>query len=277
MRRRLVAHVSCASAMLLAALPLAAAITTSSGPIPLAPVVPPDSPQYVLWDQPLSAVNQNAYVDQNFTDFAAYSSYLADDFVADDAWSIDSIYIPGGGWNGFTTIATADSLTWTIYADAGGVPAGDPSGAGNPPLWTLTLLPSDSQVAISTGSGALPSDVELSLTTPLSLPAGHYWLIFYPTASFATWGQYGRQPADTTNGYGAQFVNPGGGFGYGTAWQGWGVVGATESDMAFRISGQVVLQSDLSIPTLSTLGLALLAAALVAGGMLLLARRRRAA
>ncbi len=43
--------------------------------------VPGGGPGGVLWDQPLSTVNQNAYVDQDFPDSATYSSYLADDFV----------------------------------------------------------------------------------------------------------------------------------------------------------------------------------------------------
>lgn len=192
----------------------------------------------VLWEQTLSLTNTSAYVDQEFTDFPAYSSYLADDFVIDTFWTIDSIFIPGDGWGGFTTLLDADALTWEIYADAGGVPDGNPEG-GSPPLWSLTLLPTDPQVSITSGSIGLPSNTLLTLSTPVGLPVGHYWLVFYPTGAYATFGQYGRQPADTTNGYTAQFINPGNGFGYGTIWQDWLVLGAglTQKDMAFRIDG----------------------------------------
>jgi hypothetical protein len=71
----------------------------------------------VLWDQPLSAVNQNAYVNQEFSDFPTYSSFLADDFVADEDWAVSTFFVPGTGWNGFTTLLNAGALTWRIYAD----------------------------------------------------------------------------------------------------------------------------------------------------------------
>jgi len=35
----------------------------------------------VLWDQPLSPIDQNAFVDQLFPDAPTFSSYLADDFT----------------------------------------------------------------------------------------------------------------------------------------------------------------------------------------------------
>ncbi|MFZ2098783.1 MAG: DUF11 domain-containing protein, partial [Anaerolineales bacterium] len=67
-----------------------------------------------------------------------------------------------------------------------------------------------------------------------------YWLVFYPSMGFSGGGQFGRQPADTTNDNTGQFVNPGGGFGLGTEWQDWTVLGATLQDIAFRLEGMVV-------------------------------------
>jgi hypothetical protein len=203
----------------------------------------PTSPESILWDQPLSTVNQNAYVSQNFPDFAAYTSFLADDFVNTEEWQISSIYIPGDGWGGFTTLLNATALTWQIYADDGGMPDGDPAGGGNPPVWTLTLAPTDPQVVISTGTpGGYPSDTTLGLAAPLNLPPGHWWLVFYPTMEYGSYGQHGRQPSDTTNGYTAQFINPGEGFGYGPDWQDWTVIGPAQTDMAFRLNGLVVVE-----------------------------------
>ena len=147
---------------------------------------------------------------------------------------------PATGGTALRTLFNATSLTWQIYADCGGVPCGDPSGGGNPPVWTLTLAPTDPQVVISTGTpGGYPSNTTLTLTATLTLPAGHWWLVFYPTMNFTSYGQYGRQPADTANGYVAQFINPGGGFGYGTVWQAWTVLGVTQTDIAFRLEGIV--------------------------------------
>lgn len=191
----------------------------------------------VLWDQPLSSVNQNAYVSQEFSDLPAYSSYLADDFEATSLWSIDTIFVPGHGWNGFTSLMNATWLTFMIYEDNGGEPAGDPSGGGIPPLWFYTTAPTDPQITITTGSGGLPSNTLFTLDVPIILPAGHYWLIFYPTLALTSGGQFGRQPADTMNSHSALVINPGGGFGFETDWQSWMDWWGFDSDMAFRIEG----------------------------------------
>jgi hypothetical protein len=236
------------------ALPEGAGPTTASPQVqPVA--VPAASPEDVLWDQPLSVVNQGAYVNQDFPDVPDYSAFLADDFVNDLAWEIQSIFVPGDGWNGFTTIMNATALTWQIYADNAGVPDGDPSGGGNAPFWTLTLPPTDPHVVVSNGTpGGYPSNVQLSLDPSVILPEGHWWLVFYPTMEFGLYGQYGRQPADTTNGYIGQFINPGGGFGLGTEWQNWTVLGATQQDIAFRIEGvptqgpqQAIISFDVTV------------------------------
>jgi hypothetical protein len=201
----------------------------------------PSNPAAILWDQPLSLVHQTAYINQEFPDFPTYNSFLADDFINDQRWNISTIYIPGYLWNGGTTLMNATALHWQIYADNSGQPAGDPSGGGSPPLWNLSLPPSDSQVVLSTSSpGGYLSNTTLNLNTPIDLPAGHYWLVFYPTMSFTTDGEYGRQPADTTNSEVGNFINPGGGFGYGTNWQAWNVLGPVQQDIAFRLEGQVI-------------------------------------
>jgi uncharacterized repeat protein (TIGR01451 family) len=218
-----------------------AGMTTSSNSGQIGIPTASENPEAVLWDQPLSTVNQGAYVNQEFTDFPTYSAFLADDFHNPNPWSITTIFVPGDGWNGFTTLFNATALTWQIYADNAGVPAGDPAGGGNPPIWTLTLPPTDPQVIITTGTpGGYLSNAQLNLAVPLILPPGDYWLVFYPTLNFGLYGQFGRQPSDTTYGYTGQFVNPGGGFGFGTVWQSWNVIGAPGQDIAFRLEGDII-------------------------------------
>jgi hypothetical protein len=212
-------------------------ITASSPAAPLSAPEAPANPAAVLWDQPLSSVNQDAYVDQDFTDYPDYSSFLADDFVNGQAWNISTVFVPGNGWNGFSSLLNADSLTWQIYADAPGVPVGDPYSGGA--LWSVTLAPTDPRVTITSGSGGLATNTALNLTVPVAVPAGHWWLVFYPTMALETGGQYGRQPADTASNYWGQFINPGGAFGHGTDWQSWAAIGATQQDIAFRLEGTV--------------------------------------
>jgi hypothetical protein len=191
-----------------------------------------------LWDQPLSSVNQNHFRDQEFPNAQTYSSYLADDFTNTVAWSINKIFIPGNLGDGGTNLLNATSLTWQFYFNASALPDGDPAGGGIAPIWSLTLPPTDPQVSITPGSGGLDSNTTLTLESALDLPPGTYWLVFYPTMDSGTYGEYGRQPADTNNGSIVKFINPGGGMGFGTSWIDWTVLGAVQPDIAFRLEGK---------------------------------------
>ncbi|HOH21533.1 MAG TPA: S8 family serine peptidase, partial [Anaerolineaceae bacterium] len=175
------------------------ALTTSGGSVAVAPVTAPPAVNAILWDQPLSAVSTAAYVNQEFSDYPDFSSFLADDFVAADPWTITSLFIPGDGWNGFSSLLNATALNFQIYADNAGIPAGYPGGGA--PVWSLSVPPTDLQVTLTTGSGGYLSNATLTPAAPINLPPGHYWLVYYPTMSFGSYGQFGRQPADTTNGY----------------------------------------------------------------------------
>jgi hypothetical protein len=201
------------------------------------------SPDAALWDQPLSSFITVTYTvaDQAFPDAPSYSSFLTDDFTNSVPWAITKIFVPGSGGNGFTSLLNATQLTWQLYFNSAGFPDGDPSVGGIPPVWNLTLPPIDPQVTITSGSGGKPSDVTLTLASPLVLPPGTYWLVFYPTMNFAPYGQYGRQPSDTSNGSMGKFINPGGAFGFGTAWQDWTVISPTLTDIAFRLEGSAAL------------------------------------
>jgi hypothetical protein len=146
-------------------------------------------PDAVLWDQPPSSTNRNAYAGQDFEsrqddlDIA-----LADDFSNGVAWHIDAIFVPGDTYSTGCDLSCADRFTWEIYADDGGVPAGDPWGGGELPYWYITLTPGDAQVALSTGTGGWLSDVALTLDVPAYLPPGTWWLVFLPSLSSESCG-----------------------------------------------------------------------------------------
>jgi len=212
-------------------------LSSTAGGLVAAPAAP-RNPEAVLWDQPLSATNLNAYANQDFSDMPAYTNFGVDDFVASNNWVIESIFVPGNGWNGFTTLMNASALNWAIYADAAGLPAGYPGNGA--PVWSLSLAPTDAQVTITNGSGGLPSNTLLTLDVPGNLPAGTYWLFFYPTMPFSGGGQFGNQASDTANGYIGKWINPGGGFGSGTTWANWGGNTTGYEDIAFRIEGYEV-------------------------------------
>jgi hypothetical protein len=211
----------------------------------------------VLWDQPLSIVNTYPYYSNMFVPSNDSDTFLADDFVNAQTWEISTIFVPGSFWTRYgdqTSLGNAAALNWAIYADDNGKPDGDPSGNGNAPHWSLRLLPPfsdyDYQATITRGSYTYKSDATLNLTTPLSLAAGHYWLIFYPELEYYTYGGYGRQPADTLNNAVSQFIEPGGGDqGFPTEWTSvlnvpWTELpnpkpALTQQDFAFRIEGTI--------------------------------------
>ena len=194
--------------------------------------------RYSLWNQSLSQINQTTVIDQEFPDLPTMSSYLADDFYVHTQWKVNYIFVPGNGFHGFSTLFNASALTFLIYEDNGGKPAGDPEGGGAPPIWALTLPPTDPHIVILPGSGGMPSNTLLKLPDPVTLPQGRYWMIYYPTMLRTPYGQFGRQSADTPYGIAGQLINPAGGWGWGTSWFDWrNVTGYTQPDIAFRLGG----------------------------------------
>lgn len=196
---------------------------------------PPGSTQ----EQTKSLTNSTAYADQEFGDIPSYNTYLADDFVIGGAgWNLQEIYIPGNLFNNGTTLANASILKFQIYSDNLGVPAGDPDNGGS--IWSISVLPTDSRITLTQSAPLKYGNVKLTLTTPLFLSPGRYWLVFYPNMN-VTNGQYGRYVSDSANGYDAVVMNPGGGFlPQASTWTSirsslaWGV---TQQDLAFRLTG----------------------------------------
>jgi hypothetical protein len=202
----------------------------------------------VLWNQPVSSSNTNAYVDQDFeTANNDYDTFNADDFTNTVPWTIDTIYVPGNTWNTGCNLTCATSLNFYIYANSSGVPAGYPDGGlggSGTPIWSLSVPPSDSRVTLSAGVGAYQTNVTLSLTTPINLSPGTYWLVFYPELNFGSYGQWGSHASETTNGYEGKVINPGDGFGHGaTSWMNMTTFHSssslTQTDWAFRLEGTV--------------------------------------
>jgi hypothetical protein len=202
--------------------------------VPVYPTPTPTPPACdILWDQPLSIHNTTGYPTQEFPDLMDADRYLADDFSNTESWVLEEIFVPGTLFNGGWTLMNAHSLHWRIYADDMGVPAGDPSGGGDPPFWSLDLAPTNSQIIITVGSDGLMGDNTLILPEPVTIPPGTWWLVFYPRMPVTSGGQYGRQASDTSYGYVGQYINPFGGAG----WQDWTVLGHSEHDIAFRLCG----------------------------------------
>jgi hypothetical protein len=193
--------------------------------VPAAP-----NPLNVLWDQ-YANWNSSDYASQDFeAAYDAYDIYAGDDFENAVPWTIDTI-VTRGGWGSFVNLNNATAIHWYIYADYPGKPAGFP-GDGTE-FWSLTLAPDDPQVGLGVYE---TEDVVLTLDTPISLPPGHWWLVFYPSLEFAQYGQYGWSgTADPIWGYAGMQANPNGGFGMGDDW--W--TNSAGVDHMFRLEGVV--------------------------------------
>lgn len=213
----------------------------------------------VLLDQPRSTVNLFAYYDQEVQPGEEVKDdvYLADDFTNDREWQISKIFVPGDfrfPKGAPSTLLNAEMLHWKIYANDGGKPEGYPRDSVTVPVWELSLTPDDSQVSITKGyPRGYPSDTTLTLTTPLRLAPGTYWLVFYPELNWQSYGGFGRQPSDTENGLVTHFIQPrGDATDLPTVWtsalgidftkqsgDGYRVPALPQQDFAFRLEGSL--------------------------------------
>jgi len=187
------------------------------------------APNDVLWFQDVGS-SGNAFASQFFPDFAA-GGFSADDFVNADSWSITNIFVPGFYY--LCGLTSADSLTWYIYPDDGGVPAGTPLVTGGE-FWTFTTTPAGAGLTFSNADADVALDVVAATGSAITLPAGHWWIVFYPTMSFTTCSQWFWMTADTTNGYYGEFVDPWGLF---ASCPTWCTHPAGNYDLAFTLEG----------------------------------------
>jgi subtilisin family serine protease len=124
------------------------------------------------------------------------AQYSADDFVLTQTTTITSLFVEG-----FTLVApplstVSPTLTWSIYPDAAGVPAGNPSTAAAAAVWTYTA--GSTSTGVTTISDTADS-ILLNLLAAgqnVSLPPGRYWLVVNANSTFANrwiWSQSTQQ------------------------------------------------------------------------------------
>jgi hypothetical protein len=176
-----------------------------------------------------------------FTDYSN-GAYSADDFTITRPWSINVIVTEGSIGDGTTyTLNDATNLNWYIYPDSSGVPAGYPGDGSGTEVWSHSCLPSASEVTIG---GIYGGDATLDVVTakgsPINLEPGTYWLCFYPSLNYASYGQWYWFRSCTQNPQPAHLIDPGDLYGDGyTTWTSWQTVtGDTDDyDAAFHFEG----------------------------------------
>jgi len=127
-----------------------------------------------------SGFRATRYTDPAVAGFAA--QFSADDFTLAGATRITSLRAEGFVVSGLTLPAVSPTLTWAIYPDAGGLPAGDPVTSPGAALWSYTAA------VTAAGVDTTNAAITLNLTAAgqtVNLPAGRYWLLVQTNSTFA--------------------------------------------------------------------------------------------
>lgn len=120
------------------------------------------------------------YTDPAVAGFAA--QFAADDFTLAGTTRITSLRAEGFVVSGLALAAVSPTLTWAIYPDAGGLPAGNPATAPAAAAWTYTAAVN--APGVETANAAITLDLAAA-GQAVDLPAGRYWLLVHTTSTFA--------------------------------------------------------------------------------------------
>ena len=127
-----------------------------------------------------SAGATSGYPTGRYSDLG-FGQYAADDFVLTQATTLASIanegFVLGTG-----TIPAATVIGWSIFADAGGMPAGNPETSPNAAVWRYSAAANSA--GISTTGGVLRLNLAAAGQN-VTLQPGRYWLVPQVNAVFA--------------------------------------------------------------------------------------------
>lgn len=128
-------------------------------------------------DQPRGAVNSGTR--SGFITDLGFGLYAADDFTLGATTSLASVLAEG-----FTQRAPlasgASALTWSVFPDAGGTPAGNPETSPGAAIWSYTSPPN------GPGVGTANNTITLDLAAAgqsVELPPGTYWIVVHSTTA----------------------------------------------------------------------------------------------
>ncbi|MDR3389496.1 MAG: S8 family serine peptidase [Rudaea sp.] len=172
---------------------------------------------YVWSDQPTP--NTYGYTSTQYAgrEAGATDFFASDDFTITGSSPINLsvIYVPGFAQpNGLASFGQNLQIHWRIYSDANGQPSGNPDNGSA--LWSFDGTASSAGVYI--GAVQFPDDIYLDVVgagaPPTALPAGHYWLVVYPTfpclgaGAGCTTGQWYWLTSSTGSGSSAVSIAP---------------------------------------------------------------------
>jgi|AntDeeMinimDraft_5_1070356.scaffolds.fasta_scaffold00304_7 hypothetical protein len=182
--------------------------------------------------------------------YPATAVYSADDFTLDASEDIYNVTVYGFQQGG-TLADDLSGFSFYLYADDGGVPAGDPStsGDGIVEFDNLTIGNEVTLNEVEPEEGNAPAydfviDLEAANGGPVTLDAGTYWVVAAPNLTFAI-GTEGENrwnwfASSNSNGALAQLIDVDDNFGTGNP--NWseinGLTGGGFDALGFTISGE---------------------------------------
>lgn len=138
-----------------------------------------------------------------YTDPATAGSqgqFAADDIVLGTPTRVRSIAIDGFVVSNQPLTAAATNLTWSLYPDAGGLPAGNPLTNPAAAVWTFTSTPTGPGVS-TVGANTIALDL-VAAGQNVNLPAGRYWVVVNTRGTFANrFAWYGSNDTNGNTGF----------------------------------------------------------------------------
>lgn len=160
-------------------------------------------------------------------------AYTANDFTLDVATTLTEIFTPG--FDNTNSLGAQPQITWAIFPDANGQPAGNPETNAAAALWEFSAPVNSSFVDITDGS------ITLDLAgagEQVELAAGKYWLTVFPSYTNALSGgaRWNWAQGTPLRGSGTRLISPIL-FGGVPAWTPLTDLGVAWADTAFTLEG----------------------------------------
>lgn len=128
------------------------------------------------------------------------AQFAAEDLILGVPARIRSIQVDGFVVSGAQLGSAANQLTWSIYPDAGGLPAGNPQTNPAAALWTYTSTPAGAGVT-TIGSTTIGLDL-VAAGQNVNLPPGRYWIVVNTRSTFANrYAWYGSNQISGNSGF----------------------------------------------------------------------------
>ncbi len=138
-----------------------------------------------------------------YTDPATAGSqaqFAADDIVLGGPTRLRSIQVDGFVVSNQPLTTAATNLTWSLYPDAGGLPAGNPQSNPGAAIWTFTSTPTGAGVS-TVGANTIAIDL-VAAGQNVNLPAGRYWVVVNTRGTFANrFAWYGSNDTSGNTGF----------------------------------------------------------------------------